>query len=160
MKKLAFVLSVLLLCYSCSKESGSSGNMSFKANGVLINSAVWNVSYGKLVPTDAFKVTNVTSNMHKDKRAINININAAKSGTYELKSGGGVTATANKAYGSYYKDYFKFLEAYTFQDGEITIDIDTIAKTISGTFFGTAEYDGETVEITEGQFSSSNLKKF
>lgn len=154
MKKLAFVLSVVLICFSCSKEGGSSGNMSFKVDGVLINSAVWNVSYGKLVPTDPFKVTNVTSNMHKDKRAINININAAKSGTYELKSGGGVTATANKAYGSYYKDYFKFL------DGEITIDIDTIAKTISGTFFGTAEYDGETVEITEGQFSSNNLKKF
>src|SRR6218665_1495347 len=103
MKKLILALLVSSLFVGCNKDadsSGGAGNYTFKVNGAQVNSNVWNLSYQNLFP--AFLTTNATSNMHKDKRAINININAAQTGTYNFVIGS--TSTVNTAYGFYYPD--------------------------------------------------------
>lgn len=149
---------------ACKKEDGlsggGSGNMSFRVDGSLVSTNVWNASYGNLFP--AFITTNITSNMYKDKRAVNININAVTNGTYNFIDGS--TSTLNKAYGSYYPDYFGDISnTYQFTSGSFVVtSIDTIAKTFSGTFSGTAtnSESGATVSITEGVVTNGTLVRF
>ncbi len=164
MKKLIVFISVTLFLIACKKEDGlsggGSGNMSFKVDGSLVSTNVWNASYGNLFP--AFITTNITSNMYKDKRAVNININAVTNGTYNFIDGS--TSTLNKAYGSYYPDYFGDISnTYQFTSGSFVVtSIDTIAKTFSGTFSGTAtnSESGATVSITEGVVTNGTLVRF
>ncbi|HOY41469.1 MAG TPA: DUF6252 family protein [Chitinophagales bacterium] len=164
MKKLIVFISVTLFLIACKKEDGlsggGSGNMSFRVDGSLVSTNVWNASYGNLFP--AFITTNITSNMYKDKRAVNININAVTNGTYNFIDGS--TSTLNKAYGSYYPDYFGDISnTYQFTSGSFVVtSIDTIAKTFSGTFSGTAtnSESGATVSITEGVVTNGTLVRF
>ena len=164
MKKLIVFISVTLFLIACKKEDGlsggGSGNMSFSVDGSLVSTNVWNASYGNLFP--AFITTNITSNMYKDKRAVNININAVTNGTYNFIDGS--TSTLNKAYGSYYPDYFGDISnTYQFTSGSFVVtSIDTIAKTFSGTFSGTAtnSESGATVSITEGVVTNGTLVRF
>ena len=164
MKKLIVFISVTLFLIACKKEDGLSGggsdNMSFRVDGSLVSTNVWNASYGNLFP--AFITTNITSNMYKDKRAVNININAVTNGTYNFIDGS--TSTLNKAYGSYYPDYFGDISnTYQFTSGSFVVtSIDTIAKTFSGTFSGTAtnSESGATVSITEGVVTNGTLVRF
>ena len=164
MKKIIVFISVTLFLIACKKEDGlsggGSGNMSFKVDGSLVSTNVWNASYGNLFP--AFITTNITSNMYKDKRAVNININAVTNGTYNFIDGS--TSTLNKAYGSYYPDYFGDISnTYQFTSGSFVVtSIDTIAKTFSGTFSGTAtnSESGATVSITEGVVTNGTLVRF
>jgi hypothetical protein len=147
----------------CKKESnslGGSGNFTFKVDGAQVNSNVWNASWGQLVP--ATLTTNVTSNMHKEKRTVNININGVTTGTYNFVNGS--TNTPNIAYGTYYPDYLGDLSTtYQFISGSFKITaIDTIAKTVSGTFSGTAKdfATAATVSITEGVVTNGQLVRF
>jgi hypothetical protein len=164
MKKIIVFISVTLFLIACKKEDGlsggGSGNMSFRVDGSLVSTNVWNASYGNLFP--AFITTNITSNMYKDKRAVNININAVTNGTYNFIDGS--TSTLNKAYGSYYPDYFGDISnTYQFTSGSFVVtSIDTIAKTFSGTFSGTAtnSESGATVSITEGVVTNGTLVRF
>ncbi len=164
MKKLIVFISITLFLIACKKEDslsgGGSGNMSFRVDGSLVSTNVWNASYGNLFP--AFITTNITSNMYKDKRAVNININAVTNGTYNFIDGS--TSTLNKAYGSYYPDYFGDISnTYQFTSGSFVVtSIDTIAKTFSGTFSGTAtnSESGATVSITEGVVTNGTLVRF
>jgi hypothetical protein len=164
MKKLIVFISVTLFLIACKKEDGlsggGSGNMSFRVDGSLVSTNVWNASYGNLFP--AFITTNITSNMYKDKRAVNININAVTNGTYNFIDGS--TSTLNKAYGSYYPDYFGDISnTYQFTSGSFVVtSIDTIAKTFSGSFSGTAtnSESGATVSITEGVVTNGTLVRF
>lgn len=164
MKKLIVFISVTLFLIACKKEDGlsggGSGNMSFRVDGSLVSTNVWNASYGNLFP--AFITTNITSNMYKDKRAVNININAVTNGTYNFIDGS--TSALNKAYGSYYPDYFGDISnTYQFTSGSFVVtSIDTIAKTFSGTFSGTAtnSESGATVSITEGVVTNGTLVRF
>ena len=164
MKKIIVFISVTLFLIACKKEDGlsggGSGNMSFRVDGSLVSTNVWNASYGNLFP--AFITTNITSNMYKDKRAVNININAVTNGTYNFIDGS--TSTLNKAYGSYYPDYFGDISnTYQFTSGSFVVTaIDTIAKTFSGTFSGTAtnSESGATVSITEGVVTNGTLVRF
>lgn len=164
MKKLIVFISVTLFLIACKKEDGlsggGSGNMSFRVDGSLVSTNVWNASYGNLFP--AFITTNITSNMYKDKRAVNININAVTNGTYNFIDGS--TSTLNKAYGSYYPDYFGDISnTYQFTSGSFVVtSIDTIAKKFSGTFSGTAtnSESGATVSITEGVVTNGTLVRF
>ena len=164
MKKLIVFISVTLFLIACKKEDGlsggGSGNMSFRVDGSLVSTNVWNASYGNLFP--AFITTNITSNMYKDKRAVNININAVTNGTYNFIDGS--TSALNKAYGSYYPDYFGDISnTYQFTSGSFVVtSIDTIAKTFSGSFSGTAtnSESGATVSITEGVVTNGTLVRF
>ena len=164
MKKIIVFISVTLFLIACKKEDGlsggGSGNMSFRVDGSLVSTNVWNASYGNLFP--AFITTNITSNMYKDKRAVNININAVTNGTYNFIDGS--TSTLNKAYGSYYPDYFGDISnTYQFTSGSFVVtEIDTIAKTFSGSFSGTAtnSESGATVSITEGVVTNGTLVRF
>lgn len=164
MKKIIVFISVTLFLIACKKEDGlsggGSGNMSFRVDGSLVSTNVWNASYGNLFP--AFITTNITSNMYKDKRAVNININAVTNGTYNFIDGS--TSTLNKAYGSYYPDYFGDISnTYQFTSGSFVVtSIDTIAKTFSGSFSGTAtnSESGATVSITEGVVTNGTLVRF
>ena len=164
MKKIIVFISVTLFLIACKKEDGlsggGSGNMSFRVDGSLVSTNVWNASYGNLFP--AFITTNITSNMYKDKRAVNININAVTNGTYNFIDGS--TSALNKAYGSYYPDYFGDISnTYQVTSGSFVVtSIDTIAKTFSGTFSGTAtnSESGATVSITEGVVTNGTLVRF
>lgn len=164
MRKLVVFVSITLFLVGCKKEDGlaggGSGNMSFRVDGLLVSTNVWNASYGNLFP--AFLTTNITSNMYKDKRAVNININAVTNGTYNFINGS--TSTLNKAYGTYFPDYFGDVSnTYQFSSGSFVVtSIDTIAKTFSGTFSGTATKSGsgETVSITEGVVTNGTLVRF
>lgn len=159
MKKMLFLILICsTLFYSCKKDKNASGNMSFKVDGTLVNTEEHNASYSNLLP--AFLTTNITSSMHVDKRTVNININAVSPGTYNFVSG---TGTQNTAYGFYFPDYFDFGgDAFAFNSGSFVVtEIDTIAKTFSGTFSGTAiETDGRTVSITEGRVTNASLVRF
>lgn len=163
MKKLSlFLLLSVALLIACKKQdnsTGGHGNLTFKVDGALVNSNIWNNSYGKLLP--AFFTTNVTSNMYKDKRTVNININGITAGTYNF---GGSSSTPNIAYGFYYPDYLgSITTTFQFTTGSFVITaIDTVAKTFSGTFSGTATNSstGATVSITEGQVTGGKLVRF
>ncbi|MCS6818560.1 MAG: DUF6252 family protein [Chitinophagales bacterium] len=161
--KQIFALSSMILILSaflnsCNKKDNDKINseFSFKVNGVLVTSEVHNASVSLI---NGSLVTNITSSMHKDKRTINININAVKAGTYPFVSG---TNQPNTAYGIYYPSYDNLFDTYSFESGSITISsIDTVARTISGTFSGKVRNSSSaTFDITEGKFSSNNLRRF
>ena len=156
MKKLFLLtLFVSTLFIACKKENVNRLNMSFKVDGNLVTTKSHNASYSKLLP--AFFTTNITSSMHTDIRTVGVNINAVQTGTYNFATN---TSTANTAYGFYYPDYFDFGgDVFAFKTGSFEITaIDTVAKTFSGKFSGTAEEsDGRMVNITEGIVTNATL---
>ena len=91
--------------------------------------------------------------MHKDKRAINVNLNGAKPGSYNFDSEG---AIMEKSHGSYHSD----LGSYTFVSGSFVItDVDTVHNFINGTFSVTAKStNGEIINITDGKIINGALK--
>ncbi|MEZ5053231.1 MAG: hypothetical protein R2807_00435 [Chitinophagales bacterium] len=85
MKKVfLLMLTISTLLSACKKDKVNGGNMSYKVDGILVTTKSHNASYGNLLP--AFMTTNITSSMHTDKRSVNININAVKTGTYNFVS--------------------------------------------------------------------------
>ena len=160
--RVLFIGIIFTILSACGKKdnssSGGSGNLSFKVNGATVNTNAWNASWGNL--HFDFLTTNITSNMHKDKRTVNININAVKPGTYNFITG---VPAKNKAAGFYYPDYSKSLNNFQFISGSFEItEIDTITLTFSGKFSGTAKNSDtkEEVSITEGIVTNAKLVKF
>lgn len=181
MKKITFFISLVFFITACNNSpesaekkendvsqkekapvSGTTGDnniITFKVNGELVKSSGWNIAYTNLIK--GIQGINVTSNMHEEKRTINININGAIPGTYPFQKGTKAISTAGVAYGSYKPDYMKnMLEFYQFESGSFIITtIDSAAGVLNATFSGRAvNKQGESVEITEGKVIKGKLK--
>jgi hypothetical protein len=162
---LFFAILLAISLFSCkkNKDTATAFNnddfVKFKINGTLVQTSAWNASYGKLVGN--MITCNITSNMHQDKRTININVNAVTPGTYPL--GLNNALLPQKGGGIYYPNYNNAFETYDFISGTFTItQIDTIQKIYAGRFEGTLKDSNTGTEyaVTEGEFRSKNLKKF
>lgn len=131
----------------------------FKVNGVLVETSAWNASYGNLV--GSMLTCNITSNMHQNEKTVNINVNAIQVGEYDLLLTG-ATNSPNKAYGIYYPKYSNAFDTYSFKNGKFTItEIDTVQKVYAGKFYGTVlNNSGVELQITDGEFRSTSLKRF
>ncbi len=154
-------LAIFVACGKKSNyESSTDANnfVRFKVNGVLVETSAWNASYGNLV--GGMLTYNITSNMHENEKTININVNATQVGEYDFLFTGGTAP--NKAYGIYHPKYSNTFDVYSFQNGKFTItEIDTIRKVYAGKFYGKVVNDsGIEFQITDGEFRSTNLKRF
>ena len=100
---------------------------------------------------------NITSDMHKEKRTIDVNLNGTKPGTYDLEEGGSL---GGKSHGGYYPDFGDPSGTYRFINGSFVItELDTVQNVLNGTFSGTAKNSkGEIVNITEGKIIRGALK--
>src|ERR1700730_4410614 len=98
MKKIFLFCTIAILTLSCSNnkttpaessdrkagtESSSKGEnvISFKVNGDEIKTSGWNIRLFTWTNQSAVWM-NITSDMHKEKRTINVNLNGSKLGTY------------------------------------------------------------------------------
>jgi len=126
----------------------------YKVNGEEVKTTGWNISRFRM----GNKVQlNITSNMHIDKRTINVNLNGDKAGSYWLASDGSLAASF---YGSYAPDYRDLLTRYSFKEGEFAItQIDTVKGIVNGTFKGVvSNLQGKSFEITDGKIINCELK--
>jgi hypothetical protein len=166
-KNIFIFFTLVTLLVACKKDKDDSNNnntsntnnfVRFKVNGVLVETIVWNASYGNIV--GSFLTCNLTSNMHQNEKTININVNAITAGEYEFAAGAGTTP--NKAYGLYYPKYTDYFNTYSFNSGKFTItQIDTVQKIFAGKFYGTVANDsGAELQITDGEFRAPNLTRF
>lgn len=132
--------------------------ITFKVNGETVNSSGWNISRSIM---GGREVLNITSDMHKQPKTININVNGNKAGTYKLSHGLEAMKGEGMAYGSYRPDYINdMMNTYSFQDGEINITtLDTAKNIVNATFSGTVKNDkNATFNITEGKVTNCTLK--
>jgi hypothetical protein len=131
-------------------------SITFKVNGQLVKTSGWTISRFKLV-TDAKPSLNITTDMHIEKRTLNINLESAEPGTYTVKSD---PASNHHFYGSYYPDYIKDLtSSYSFEGGSFTItEIDTGKNVVNGFFSGVVKnLKGESFNITDGKIVNGTL---
>ena len=100
---------------------------------------------------------NITSDMHKEKRTINVNLKGAKPGTYNFDDKGVIM---EKSHGSYHPDFGDALNSYSFVSGSFVItDVDTVHQIVNGTFSGTVKNTkGETLNISDGKIVKGALK--
>jgi len=164
---------IALLVVSCnSNNTASTGNseknsadassstgknsISFKVNGDEVKTSGWNISLFRWSNQPAVWM-NITSDMHKEKRTINVNLNGAKPGTYSFDDKGVIM---EKSHGSYHPDFTETLNAYSFVSGSFVItDVDTMHHVLNGTFSGTVKNTkGETLNITDGKIVNGALK--
>jgi hypothetical protein len=175
MKAAYFYLLILLLAVSCgqndkgktetnsdttaSKAANTSGNntISFKADGETINSEGWIVQRFVWDNKTPSPWLNIVSNMHKDKRSINVNLNGTAAVDYTFAENAPLMSSSH---GSYFPDYSNPMGSYSFISGKVSItEIDTVANLVSGTFEVTAKSnDGKTVTITEGRINKVPMK--
>jgi hypothetical protein len=102
------------------------------------------------------KCINITSNMHKDTRTINMNIAGTTVGTYQLGTG------LSGSYGTYHPDFMHdAANSYKFISGEVTIiEVDTIKNILNATFFGKLRNGkNEELGIKDGQVVNGKLNK-
>jgi len=130
--------------------------ISFKVNGDQIKTSGWNISLFTWGNQTAVWM-NITSDMHKEKRTINVNLNGAKPGTYYFDDKGVIM---EKSHGSYHPDFSNPANAYSFVSGSFVItDVDTVNHMVNGTFSGTVKNTkGETLNITDGKIIKGALK--
>jgi hypothetical protein len=137
----------------------------FKVNGEPVKTVVWNIS-DMVIMTGVYTL-NVTSDMHKDKRTILLNLNAEKNtgfkpGTYSFVHGPNTVTRPGIAYGSYRPDYFKNITsgAWHFESGAFVISsIDTARNILNATFSGKVKNEkGEEAGITEGKIVNGKIK--
>ncbi|GEM_PF-1082742 len=131
-------------------------NITFTADGQTVNTAGWLVQRFLWNENTAVPWLNIVSNMHMDKRTINVNLNGSVPGTYNLQESGMLT----NSHGMYTPDYNKIMDSYSFTSGSFIItEVDTIRGVISGTFSGTAKNsEDKIIEITDGQLKNVKLK--
>jgi len=137
-----------------SSNAGGENVIRFKVDGADVSSAGWNIARFDLGKGE---MLNITSDMHKEKRAINVNLNGVGEGTYKL----GPINMGDKmtGYGTYYPDYNDPLSAMSIIDGEVTITkMDQKDGVVDGTFKATVEKDGKKIAITDGQIINGKLK--
>jgi hypothetical protein len=173
MKKIYSFLLMALLVVSCNNNTTpSTGNsekksadtpsstdknfISFKVNGDEVKTSGWNISLFRWSNQPAVWM-NITSDMHKEKRTIDVNLNGAKPGTYSFDDKGVIM---EKSHGSYHPDFSETLNAYSFVSGSFVItDVDTVHQILNGTFSGTVKNaKGETLNITDGKIVNGALK--
>ena len=130
--------------------------ISFKVNGEEVKTSGWNVSLFRWSNQPDVWM-NITSDMHKEKRTINVNLNGANPGTYSFDDKGVIM---EKSHGSYHPDFSDALNAYSFVGGSFVItDVDTVHHILNGTFSGTVKNTkGETLSITDGKIINGELK--
>jgi hypothetical protein len=127
--------------------------ISFTANGENIISAGHNISRFTM---DGKIWINITSNMRKDTRTVNMNIAGDKTATYSFD-----VSSLKNTNGSYYPDYMKQItNSYRFISGEVTItSIDTAKGMLNAIFKGTVQNaKKETIEIKNGKVINGKLK--
>ncbi|HEV8283682.1 MAG TPA: DUF6252 family protein [Chitinophagaceae bacterium] len=143
------------------KSSGPSSSagenvISFKVNGDEVTTSGWNIRRFNWSNQSAVWM-NITSDMHKEKRTINVNLNGATPGTYNFDDKGVVM---EKSHGSYHPDYGDPSNSYSIVSGSFVItDVDTVHHIVNGTFSVIAKNTkGETVNITDGKIINGALK--
>src|SRR6266498_624607 len=129
--------------------------ITFKVNGEEVKTTGWNIarfSMGSKVQL------NITSNMHADKRTINVNLSGDKARIYNLSDGISPEASF---YGSYAPDYDDLLTRYSFKEGEFDLtEIDTVKGIVNGTFKGkVSDLQGKSFDITDGKIINGELKQ-
>jgi len=137
------------------KEITNDNVISYKVNGELVKTSGWNISRFQLI-NDSKQSLNLTTNMHEEKRTINININGTVPGEYVIKT----DKSGQNFYGSYFPDYINDLSnSYTFETGSFIITkIDTIKNILNARFWGTAKnIKGETIDIADGKIINGKL---
>ena len=148
------------------KEKGSSaGNVKvegsniveFNVNGRPVKTTGWNIS--RFIMDNSGQVwLNITSDMHNEKRAININVAGSMPGTYKIRESLSLDLSTH---GSYYPDYKgDMMNSYAFVSGSFTVvTVDTVRGLINAWFEGRVKNSkGETLEITEGRILNGNLR--
>jgi hypothetical protein len=141
-----------------SDASSSAGEnvISFKVNGDEVKTSGWNIRLFRWSNQPDVWM-NITTDMHKEKRTINVNLNGAKPATYNFDEEGVIM---EKSHGSYKADYNDASGSYSFVGGSFVItDVDTVRHIVNGTFSLTAKNTkGETVNITDGKIINGALK--
>lgn len=173
MKKIFLFCTIALLTSGCNNNktssvensgkksdsvSSSTGKniISFKVNGDEVRTSGWNIRrFTWSNHSDVWM--NITSDMHKEKRTINVNLNGAKPGTYNFDDEGVIM---EKSHGSYHSDFSDPSGSYSFVGGSFVItDVDTVKHIVNGTFSVTAKNTkGETLNITDGKIINGALK--
>jgi len=141
------------------KPGGKSSDditISFKADADAVSTDGWIVQRFLWDDKTPAPWLNITSNMHKDKRTINVNLNGTSPGSYSL-SGSGMM---KNSHGSYFPDFSNPMENFSFENGEFVISsIDTVRNMLSGTFSGVARNsEGKSISITDGKLINVKLK--
>src|SRR4030095_2637455 len=138
--------------------SSSTGEnvISFKVNGDDVTTSGWNIRLFRWTNQSDIWM-NITTDMHKEKRTINVNLNGAKPGTYNFDDQGVIM---EKSHGSYKADYNDASGSYSFVGGSFVItDVDTVHHILNGAFSVTAKNTkGETINITDGKIIKGALK--
>ena len=171
----SFLLALASLLYSCTNNTGSNiakkrgqqpvqveaggaeNYISFKVNNTPVTTTAWNI--GRSIMNGTL-VLNVTSDMHREGRTINININGDKKGKYSFLNMGAYNKTGY-AYGSFFYNYKEdLINPYHFESGEFVItSIDTVNGFLDAEFSGIVKNStGESVTITEGKVKRGKLK--
>ena len=173
MKKMyPFFLTALLVVSCNNNNTPSTGNsdknsadasssttknfISFKVNGDEVKTSGWNISLFRWSNQTPVWM-NITSDMHKEKRTINVNLNGANPGTYSFDDKGVIM---EKSHGSYHPDFSESLNSYSFVSGSFVItDVDTVHHILNGTFSGSVKNaKGETLNITDGKIVNGQLR--
>jgi hypothetical protein len=123
------------------------GTITFKANGETVNTSVLNLAGFQFANQP--KGLNITSDMHQEKRGVNMNIGGYAAGDYPFTIESG---KAMHALGLYYPDYGQANDFYQFINGHVNVTrFDTVKNVMEATFSGTAKNaEGKTVQITDG----------
>jgi hypothetical protein len=132
--------------------------ITFKVDGKLVSSEGWIVQRFVWDEKTPSPLLNITSNMHKDKRAINVNLNGTTPGKYRFTENSNLTTESQ---GSYFPDFSKPLESFSFTNGKFDItEVDTLKGIVNGSFSGTAkDANDKTVTISDGKLINVKLKK-
>lgn len=130
-------------------------SISFKADGALVKTQGWIVQRFLWDEKTPAPWLNITSNMHMDKRTINVNLNGSVTGKYILSD----SEMMKNSHGVYFPDYSKIMDNYSFTSGEFNImSVDTVKGLINGIFSGTVtNTDGKIIVIKEGQLINVKL---
>jgi len=160
--RVLILIACTIFLISCSNKkdedspSSSDNIISFKVDGELVQTEGWNVNRFKFDENSIQIMMNITSNMHKDKRTILVNLAGADSGIYALTA----STASDESAGSYKPDFFGS-DNYTFTNGEFNLtEVDLNKNIVNGTFFGVTENaDGDIINITEGKLINLTLEE-
>jgi len=146
------------------KKESSSGTTSsaintitFKVNGDPVSTEGWVVQRFVWDDKTPHAWINITSNMHKDKRTINVNLAGVAPGNYGFSEN---SSFMTESHGSFFPDFSKPLQSYQFTGGEFhIIVVDTLKGFVSGTFSGTVkDANGKELAISDGKLTKLKLK--
>ena len=122
----------------------------FSVNGKEVVTAGWTISRVHWSFDPSKDWLNITTDMHKEKRTIGVNLAGSVPGVYSIEEGG---SFKKKSHGDYKPDYTDLLNAYSFINGEFNLtEVDTIRNIVNGSFYGTViNTKGETLSISRRQ---------